>query len=281
MSGEWQRFDRLQREGMDKIASLADRYIWAVTGLIALVFVGLSVKDIPFDEAIASANPQYLQDLILSVYIVCWALGTKTDTYNQKSVYLVDPLGGKIRRGSIVAVAVLAAVSITLLLVRRNEIYFSLALAVFTGADIVTWLYLRYHFLPPIIAASQAKYKKDGDYFGLAKLKFIEIAVLGNWKWVRQIVLTVIVVCMILSSSIPSFKLEIAFIVQKLLSLLSFSVDLNKLSLLVQDFLLFLFVAVSEVWIWLYRLHAYWTVRVVSDLEADYTMEPKIKEDRP
>ena len=281
MSGEWQRFDRLQREGMDKIASLADRYIWAVTGLIALVFVGLSIKDIPFDEAIASANPQYLQDLILSVYIVCWALGTKTDTYNQKSVYLVDPLGGKIRRGSIVAVAVLAAVSITLLLVRRNEIYFSLALAGFTGADITTWLYLRYRFLPPIIAASQAKYKKDEDYFGLVKLKFIEIAVLGNWKWVRQIFLTAIVVCMILSSSIPSFKFEIAFIVQKLLSLLSFSIDLNKLSLLVQDLLLFLFVAVSEVWIWLYRLHAYWTVRVVSDLEADYTMEPKLKENRP
>jgi hypothetical protein len=250
MSAEWQRFDRLQREGMDKIAGLADRYIWAVTSLIALVFVVLSIKDIPFDKAIASANPQYLQDLILSIYIVCWALGTKTDTYNQKSVYLVDPLGGKLRLGSIVAVATLAAVSITLLWVRRNELYFSLALAAFTAADIFAWLYLRYGFVRKIIDASRAKYNHDEDYFGLAKLKFIEIAVLGNWKWVRQVFLTAIVACMILSSSLPSFKLEIATIVQKLLSLLSFSGVHNKLSLICKDLNLNIFVAVWDVWNW-------------------------------
>lgn len=275
MSQNWQEFDRRRREGIEKIAALADRYIWLVTGLIASIFVGVSIKDIPFDKAIANANPQYVQDLILSAYILCWALGTKTDAYSQKSVYLVDPLGGKVRLGSIVAVVALAAISVTLLWVRQNEIYFSLALAMFTSIDVLTWLYLRYGFLPPIINATRRKYENDSDYFGRVKLQFVQMLITGNWKWYRQIFLSAIVICMFFSALIPSVKQEIAFGVQRLVSFLLFPIDINTVSSLIQDLLLLLFVLVSEVWIWFFRLRTYWTVRVVSDLESEFTLTPR------
>jgi hypothetical protein len=77
-----------------------------------------------------------------------------------------DPEGGRVRIGAIVAVAVLAAISVILLLVRSNELQFALALAGFTTIDVTGWLYLRYSLLPKIIEASQKKFENENDYYG-------------------------------------------------------------------------------------------------------------------
>jgi hypothetical protein len=267
--------DRLSREAIDKIGKFADTAIWVVTGLIALVFVGVSIKDIPFGQAITNADPQHLQDLLLSVYMLCWALGTKQDASVQKSVYVHDPHGGRVRVGSLLAVVVIAAIAVTLLLVRRNDLYFAIALSVFTAVDIATWLYLRYRFLPPIIDATRDKYKHGRDYFGLVKLKYVEQLITGNWKWYREAFLVAIVLLMILNAAFLSVSSALASLAQKLLAGLSFAVDGGKLASLAPDMLLLLFVAVSEGWMWFFRLKAYWTVSVVSDLEKEYKIEPK------
>lgn len=258
---------RLQREAIEKIASLADRYIGIVTGLIAIVFVGVSIKDIPFDEAITYANPNYLQDIILSVYILCWAFGTKLDTSNQKAVYQADPKEGEIRKGSVAAVLALAAVSITLLLVRRYDLWFAIVLFVFTSVDVGTWLYLRHKFLPEIIAETKKQYKYGRDFFGLYRLQAVELQVLGGWKWRRQVFLYLITTFMVLSAAVPAVKQGAALGIQKLLSISPYPVDANAIALLMPDLLLLLFVAVSEIWHWLYRLRTFWVIRVVSNLE--------------
>ena len=274
-SHEQRPSDRLSREAIDKIGKFADSAIWVVSGLIALVFVGVSVKDIPFGQAIKDANPQYLQDLLLSVYMLCWAFGTKQDASVQKSVYMHDPDGGRVRVGSLLAVAAIAAIAVTLLLVRRNDLYFAIALAVFTGVDIATWLYLRHRFLPSIIRATRDKYDHGKDYFGRVKLDYVEELITGNWKWYREACLVVIVLLMILNAVFSSVSAALAVLVQKILLGLSFSVDSGKLASLAPDVLLLLFVVVSEGWMWFYRLRTYWTVGIVSDLEKDYTIEPK------
>lgn len=192
-------------------------------------------------------------------------------------MYLVDPRGGRIRAGAIIAVAALAAISIALLLVRKNELYFSVALALFTSVDISAWLYLRYIYLPPIIEATQRRYEDERDYFGLIKLDFIKKQILGDWKWYRQFAMTAVIICMIISAFIPSMKYGIATILVRLLSALSFYVNTHAMSSLVQDFLLLTFIMVSEVWHWLFRLRTYWTIRVVSDLEDGFTIRPKTK----
>lgn len=64
-------FDRTRREGIEKIAVLAERSIGIVTALIALVFVGISLREIPWGYAIQNANPDYVRDLLLSIYILC------------------------------------------------------------------------------------------------------------------------------------------------------------------------------------------------------------------
>ena len=170
---------------MAKIAKLANWCIRGATAAIALAFAGFTLKDIPF-SAISNANPQYFQAILLSIYIWFWAIGTTFDTNIQSSVYLVDPFGGRIRWGSLVAVFSLAAISLVLMLVRFNEFYFSLALFVFTAFDITTWLYLRLSFLPPIIEATRARYKADHDEYGLLQLETVVFLVIGNWKWWRQ-----------------------------------------------------------------------------------------------
>src|SRR5439155_10965771 len=111
---------------------------------------------------LSNANPDHLQAIILTLYIWCWAAGTTIDTKFQSAVFMVDPQGGRVRTGSLLAVAGLAAISIGLLLVRSNELWFGSLLAVFTVVDVLTWLYLRFSFLPPIIEATQKKYA-DAD----------------------------------------------------------------------------------------------------------------------
>lgn len=59
-------YDRRHREGISKIATLAKWCIWAVTASIAVVFAGLTLKDIPF-AAVSNANPEYFQAILLSV----------------------------------------------------------------------------------------------------------------------------------------------------------------------------------------------------------------------
>jgi|SRR5262245_62362505 len=67
------------------IATFANWCITAVTGIIALAFVGLAVKDIPI-SVLSNANPDYIQIAILSVYISCWAYGTSIDTRVHRDV---------------------------------------------------------------------------------------------------------------------------------------------------------------------------------------------------
>jgi hypothetical protein len=118
---------RRSREDISKIAAFADWCIWGVTAGIALVFAGITLKDIPFVPALSSTNPDYLQSILLSLYIACWAAGTTIDTKVQNSVYLIDPSGGRVRYGAVIAVVALSLVSLAVLLTRKNELYFSVS----------------------------------------------------------------------------------------------------------------------------------------------------------
>jgi hypothetical protein len=183
MSKSLKVVDRKHRGEISRIVTFANWAIWGVTALIAIVFAGITLKDIPIDTAISNTNPVYFQAVLLTIYIWCWAIGTAIDTNAQSSVYLVDPAGGRVRIGAVATIASLAAISLVLLLVRSNELYFALAMAVFTTIDVLGWLYLRYHFLPPIIQATQKKCEYEQDYYGLILLRKVVAQIVGNWKW--------------------------------------------------------------------------------------------------
>jgi hypothetical protein len=260
-------YDRTRRDGIAKITTLANWCIWAVTAAIALAFAGFTLKDIPF-SAISNANPQYFQAILLSIYVWCWALGTTFDTNIQSSVYLVDPFGGRIRWGSLVAVLSLAAISLVLVLVRFNELYFSLALLVFTSLDIATWLYLRQSFLPPIIEASRVKYKADHDEYGLLQLETVVSLIIGNWKWWRQGVLFGIVALMVLLAISGRSRDFISGEAQVILP----AVPSDAIRPLLQDFILLLFLFVSEVWAFAVRLETLVAIRLLNDMERRFEL---------
>lgn len=131
---------------------------------ITVVFAGVTLKDTPFAPAVSGANPEYLQSILLSVYIACWAAGTTIDTRVQSSVYLVDPSGGKVQPASVAAVILLGLVSLAVLVTRTNELLFSLTLAAFTTIDVLGLLYLHYRFFPPIINATRKRNRTGSNY---------------------------------------------------------------------------------------------------------------------
>jgi hypothetical protein len=265
--------DRRHRGEISKIVTFANWAIWGVTGLIALVFAGITLKDIPIDTAISNTNPAYFQAVLLTIYIWCWAIGTAIDTNAQSSVYLVDPAGGRVRMGAIAAIASLAAISLVLLLVRSNELYFALAMAAFTTIDILGWLYLRYRFLPPIIQATQKKCASVRDYYGVILLNKVVAQVAGNWKWWRQLALSAIVLVMVLVALSPHLKDLFSVEIQNAVS----AFTPGSVKPLLQDFLLLLFILVSEVWHFALRLKTYTSISVVNELENEYEIRPRQK----
>lgn len=261
--------DRSGQVRISRVATFANWCITTVTAVIAFAFVGLAFKDIPI-TVLSNANPEIIQIAILSVYISCWAYGTTIDTKVQGAIYADDPEGGRVRVGSVVAVAVLAAISVILLLVRSNELHFALALAAFTTIDVLAWLYLRYRLLPPIINASQSKFESEDDYYGQIILRKVTSQIIGNWKWHRQIVLTVIVLSMVLIALFPRLHEIIAENMHKLVPPL----PSGTINALLQDFLLLAFVLISELWHFAFRLDTFLTIRVLNDMEEKFTLQP-------
>lgn len=99
------RFDRVRRDEISNIVTFANISIWLVLFLITFAFVKVTLKDVPLGEALSNANPQYIQSILLSIYVTCWGIGCTVDTIFQGSIYLVDPLGGRVRLSAIIPVA--------------------------------------------------------------------------------------------------------------------------------------------------------------------------------
>ena len=264
------RAARYEREGIDKIAAFAQWSITIVTTLIALVFAGISLKEIPCGDVLSQANPSYWQAVVLTIYITCWAIGTNLDTSNQKSIYLVDPKGGHVRTGWFVAVGGIATISIILLYVRNNDRQLALALAAFSIIDVLAWLYLRYLLLPPIIDATKKRYQHEQDHYGLVRLQVIVTQILGNWKWYRQFFLTVIIALILVTAFNPTLGQTMSQWAEQRLPL-----PQGSIAPLFQVILLLVFVFVSEVWHFALRLRTYLTLQTLSDLEAGYSLRPR------
>jgi hypothetical protein len=257
---------------ISKISSFAHWAIWGVSALIAIAFASQTLKDIPFGAVLSNANHVYLQAIILSFYIWCWAIGTSIDTDIQRAVYQLDPFGGSVRTGAIAAIAALASISIILLVARSNELYFALALAAFTAVDVLTWLYLRRKFLPPIVDATRKIYQRDRDYFGLSRLSLVVSQIAGNWKWWRQLCMSAIILLMIVVAIFPKAGDVVAGWGETMLSL-----PASTTRPLLQDLLLVSFLLVSEAWHFFLRLKTFMAIRLIDQLEAQYRLEPRHK----
>ena len=149
------------------------------------------------------------------------------------------------------------------MLVRFNEFYFSLALFVFTAFDITTWLYLRLSFLPPIIEATRARYKADHDEYGLLQLETVVFLVIGNWKWWRQGTLFSIVALMVLMAISGRSRDFVSSEAHVLLP----AVPFDAIRSLLPDFILLMFLLVSELWLFAVRLKTLIALRLLNDME--------------
>jgi hypothetical protein len=262
---------RVLRASITKLLTFANWCIAGVAAVIALAFTAYSIKDIGFSEGIRNLSPVSVQGVTLSIYIWCWVVGTRLDAAMHASVYLHDPLEGRMRFGALVAVFFIAIASVVLLITRANELYFALALMAFTTVDILSWRYLL-RFLKPIIRTSADKYKQERDYFGLAQLEAFASHIKGNWHSYRQIVLYAVVLSMIIIAVSPDAKR----ITAKIVGWPFPAIPASSIEALLPNIFLIAFVAVSEFWNFGLRIKTLLTIRAISALETKYQMRPKI-----
>ena len=255
---------------ISRIATFANWSIAAVAGVIALSFVELGLKDIPI-SVLSNVNPDHVQAVILVVYLFSRAYGASIDTKVQIAIYTQDPGGGRLRVGTIAVSVNFTAIALILLLVRKSELQFALALAAFTTIDFLAWLYLRYSLLPPIIFASQRDYEREGDHYGQLILKKVTSQVIGNWNWQRQLVLSVIALAMVALALHPQLRDSISGYLNTLVP----SLPAGTIRTLLPDMLLLAFVLVSELWSFAFRLDPLPTVRFLDEIEANFKLVPK------
>lgn len=267
----------MHHDEISKIVTFANICIWSVLFLITFAFVKISLKDVPLGEALSNANPQHVQSVLLSIYVTCWGVGCTLDTIFQSWVYLVDPLGGRVRLSSIIPVAAIGIIAVIVLLVRDNELWFSEAFLGFTTVDIGAWLYLRYFFLPPIIEATYKNLKNPPpDYYGQVLLRAVTSQIIGNWKWIRQIFLYVFVLLMLLVALSPSSR-DVASKAAAALATALTGSDIAPTAMdpLIQVLLLAAFIFISEVWHFALRARTFLIKRLISEMERDYDIRPK------
>jgi hypothetical protein len=156
--------------------------------------------------------------------------------------------------------------------VRFNELYFSLALLAFTSLDLATWFYLRRSFLPLIIEASRKKYKSQGDCYGQIKLEIVVFQIVGNWKLWRHGSLFAIVIVMVLIALSPRLK---SFLSSEAHSIFS-AITPDTTRRLLQDFLLLLFLIVSEISYLAVRMRTLLAIRLLNEMESRFTVSPRL-----
>jgi hypothetical protein len=262
--------ERHLRIGIARIVTQARWYIHFVTGVIAVVFTVHTLRDVPFTEAAATLNHDYVQGFILSFYIWCWYVGTNLDVAIQSRVYLIDPQGGRARVNWIVTVGVIAVIALAIVMLRRHELWFAVFLLAFTTFDMVAWILL-VRSLRPVIRATRAKYKEEGDFFGLAQCERVVAHITGAWHWYREAFLFAIVVMMVAIAAWDRLAFGIAGLVHRALA----GVPIEQIRALLPDALLLLFVIVSEIWNFLLRADTWVTLRAIRSLETRYSLAPK------
>lgn len=271
MAKKSRRRSRLFRRGIPKIVSQARIFIAAASAIVLTAFTVIQWKEIPFGEAVSAIRHDYFQTVLLSFYYGCWVFGTNVDVNAQYWVYVTDPERGKIRLSAIGAVATLTVAGALLLLLRHNERLFALCLAMFAAVDMGAWRYLVY-FLRPILKASRDQLQREGDFFALAQFDCVAGYITGRWHWYRFVPLCAISIAMCLVAFSDLAKTYLAL----LLSWSFQGLPSDKAEALLPDFLLLLFVLVSEIWIWTLRLQMWSIIRAIDVLEERYTIKPKI-----
>ncbi len=255
---------------VEKVAVWARRAIWVCATSLAALFAFLQLKNIPYGQVIENANPGYIREILLAFYYTCWVFGSSFDVNIQRYVFGADARQGAMPFFVGATLLIFLAVAAILVWVRDNDADFAVALAMFFLINLVGWWVITWR-VTPLRDASIERFTNEQDYCSLLQVHLVGDYVLGSWQWWRLAVNGSLIGLGLLICMTSSFRDAAANSIHRL----SPSISANAISALLPIGALFLFVAVSETWIWLARARVAAGVAAIEALRKDYDIVPR------
>jgi hypothetical protein len=233
------------------------------------IFIFLKLNKSQLIGLLQIASPEFFIHVALIIYFFCWVFGANFDYAMQQSVYVSDPNEGKIPKTYFLFVPVFIIVATLLLWASQDPAHLSLALCVFLAIDIIGWHNNR-RWTGPIIRSSRKNYEQDDDYFGCERLKIVQEFLFGHWILIRYGAMAVVLgitvaICFVgaiqglistgLNRTIPSIGTDFA----------------NKT---LPAMLILVYVLLSEIWMWTFRIKARVAIYVIDSLSLKYRATP-------
>lgn len=238
-----------QKRGIQSITKNLTRWIrWVATGL--LIFFGyLEAKNAPIDKITEVFESHSFTKFGLFLFWIAWTFGATDDTKIQKTVYALDPQGGKVGLTEWVGIMVFVVFFTSLFLLHTHLIWFQVSILVFITINMWTYSYVVMKRAEFIINESKDYYISVKDYTRYLKLYCAIEYLTGSWQKRRFISLFIIAV----------IQLIVAIIIKNQqipLSILQYKVNkisINELVPYIPSVLFIAYVAISELWIKVYR----------------------------
>lgn len=277
-TGDEEIFDGIA--DVDRLATWARLFIWAIGGTLFTVFTWLQIRDIPIRDFLSSATSTVIIKSSLIFYYACWIGGTTFDVRIQQKAYVSDPDHGQITNKTIAVTIGFFLVAFALLWVSSNDLSileiaisrertFAALLAMFVLANFFGWQHIVKRVRRPI-NASREKFKDGPSFFRLEQLNIVERYIAGNWQVKRFYVMFALVAITNILCFSKSAQESLAFLIGL------FQQDLaNPIAELSPGLSIAAFVLVAEGWIWIRRLNTYTALRVIDGLKHSYVLTPR------
>lgn len=250
-----------------RLAGYARLSITVIGSLLALVFTWLQIRDLPIAAVVENTRPEFIQRLTIVIYYLCWIAGSRFDVGVQEAAYVDDPREGRLSVITIFTIILFGAVAAALLWVSDDELKFSLVLTLFVGMNILGWRHIIKR-VRPAINATRKRYREEHDYFGIEHLSIVTEYMSGRWQWHRFATLVGIILVSDVVVLMPAVR---QFATQNMHRVIS-EISSQTFSVLLPDFLLLLFVLISEVWMWVMRVRIATSLRVLRSLNRKYNL---------
>jgi hypothetical protein len=245
-------------------------YIQLVAGLLAAIFTWLQLSEVPFGVVITNVQHQYVQQLAIVLYYLCWLGGSTFDVSIQRRVYVHAPLETSSRTASVLLVVLFCFVTVMLLWVKDDFQQFAIALTIFVLVNILGWRHIVGR-VRPIIRASQAEYEKSNDYAGLERLNSVVSYISGRWQ-VRRFA---VMLAMLFVINLIAFVSAVPRALGDALSAVFLSVSSEVFAQLLPSVSFAIFVVVAEMWVWQRRFTVWMNVNALDSLDEKYEFIPR------
>lgn len=217
-----------------------------LAGILGIFFSYLKLNDVRFGLILNEAYAIYFYRSALIIYYFSWIFGVINDLNLQNDLYLKSISKEDLPWHSNI-IAILVTVNFGLLCYARNPEEIVTVLMVFTVMNLFNWIYFKKYFVRLSIDESLKVAIIAEDYTTYAKILVYEKFMVGNWKWKRHIISIALSVALLLLTF--NFQKTKIFIID--------SMDLKILTAIG----IFLFVILTEGWIWLKRIEIFIALR--------------------